>query len=85
MPLQGKDAVPEAVDHVQIVVDPREDRTWLQGQPRVFTDNAHAHDKTGPQIDTPQNWSEAVKRLKPRLLKRLIDTHKCVSPAIFTF
>ena len=75
--LQGKDAVPEAVDHVLVPVDPREDRSWLQSQPAVSTDNAHRHDSTGPNIDSAANWSEAVKRLKPRILQRLIDAHKC--------
>jgi hypothetical protein len=45
--LQGKDAVPESVDHVLVRVDPKEDRTWLQSEPAVATDNAHALDKTG--------------------------------------
>ncbi|KAK9791611.1 hypothetical protein WJX73_009998 [Symbiochloris irregularis] len=47
--LKGKDAVPEAVDHV----------------------------------DTPDNWSEAVKRLKPRLLQRLIDYFRMEQCMIF--
>ena len=47
MLLQGKDAVPESVDHVLVRVDPKEDRTWLQSEPAVATDNAHALDKTG--------------------------------------
>lgn len=75
--MQGKDAVPEAVDHVLVPVDPREDRSWLQSQPAVSTDNAHRHDSTGPHVDSAANWSEAVKRLKPRILQRLIDAHKC--------
>ena len=75
--VQGKEAVPEAVDHVLVPVDPREDCSWLQSQPAVSTDNAHRHDSTGPNIDSAANWSEAVKRLKPRVLQRLIDAHKC--------
>ena len=74
---QGKDAVPEAVDHVKVVVDPQEDRTWLQESPHVPTDNAHAFDAVGPShLDSPECMSEAVKRLKPRLLQRLIDSYK---------
>lgn len=65
------------MDHVQVRIDPREDRSWLQAEPRVPTDNAHAFDAVGPQHDTPENWSEAVKRLKPRVLQRLLDMHKC--------
>ena len=74
--LQGKEAVPEAVDHVLVPVDPREDRSWLQSQPAVSTDNTHRHDSTGSSSDSAAGWSEAVKRLKPRVLQRLIDAHK---------
>lgn len=49
MMLQGKDAVPDTVDHVLVRVDPKEDRTWLQSEPAVSTDNAHALDKTGAE------------------------------------
>jgi hypothetical protein len=65
------------VVHVRVRVDPREDRSWLQAAPRVPTDNAHAHDAVGPERDSAENWSEAVKRLKPRMLQRLLDTHRC--------
>ena len=82
--VQGKEAVPEAVDHVLVPVDPREDRSWLQSQPAVSTDNAHRHDSTGPNIDSAANWSEAVKRLKPRVLQRLIDAHKCAACLLAT-
>lgn len=152
--------MPESVDHVLVRVDPKEDRTWLQSEPAVATDNAHALDKTGapplacfrnmqgffsflglqnyaatvpgagcspcrcriachavltstrmpgrhaiylqsatrqrhfgtcapacrhaePHIDSPENWSEAVKRLKPRLLQRLADTLKMDSCLVF--
>ena len=77
--MQGKDAVPEAVDHVKVVVDPREDRTWLQSQPHVPTDGTHSFDQIGPAETSAENWSEAVKRLKPRLLQRLIDAFKCAA------
>ena len=76
MALQGKEAVPEAVDHVLVPVDPKEDRSWLQSQPPVPTDNAHKYDHTGPNVDSAENWSQAVKKLKPRVLQRLIDAHK---------
>lgn len=33
--LKGKDAVPETVDHVLIRINPEEDKTWLQSQPKV--------------------------------------------------
>lgn len=64
------------MDHVIVSLDPREDRSWLQSNPAVPTDNAHALDKVGPNLTTKENWSEGIKRLKPRVLIRLIDTHK---------
>ena len=74
--LRGRDAVPESVDHVLVGVDPRADRSWLQSAPRVWTDGAHAADPPlAPETDTPEGWSEAAKRLKPRVLQRLVDAH----------
>lgn len=82
--LKGKDAVPETVDHVVVVVDPQEDKTWLQSEPRVWTDNAHLFDpEPGPSSKTQEAWSEAVKRLKPRLLQRLIDALDMQQALIF--
>ncbi|KAL3160771.1 hypothetical protein ABBQ38_009184 [Trebouxia sp. C0009 RCD-2024] len=72
--LKGKEYVPETVDHVCVKLDPHEDRSWLQSNPPTPTDRCHTFDNTGPNIDTPENWSEAVKRLKPRMLQRIIDT-----------
>ena len=37
----------------------------------------------GPNIDSRENWSEAVKRLKPRLLQRLADALKMDSCLVF--
>ena len=68
--------MPESVDHLIVSLDPREDRSWLQSNPEVPTDNAHAMDQIGPNLTSKENWSEAIKRLKPRVLIRLIDTHK---------
>lgn len=77
--LKGREAVPDTVDHVLVPVDPKADRSWLQSNPAVPTDNMHAFDSTGPNVDSPENWSQAVKRLKPRVLQRLIDTYKCAA------
>jgi len=82
--LKGRDFVPETVDHVCVVVDPREDRSWLQAAPRTYTDNAHKHDDPpGPNSSSREAWSEAVKRLKPRVLQRLIDQHNMQQCLIF--
>ena len=81
--LQGKEHVPDTVDHVQVPISPQEDRSWLQSEPKAITDNVHIFDTIGPQLDTPENWSEAVKRLKQRVLQRVIDTYKMEQCLIF--
>ena len=72
--------LPEGVDHCLVRVDPRADRSWLQAAPVVPTDGVHAPDAgpggaplLSPDADSPEAWSEAVKRLKPRLVARLAD------------
>lgn len=40
----------------------------------MFGLSRQAKVRAGPNVDSPENWSEAVKRLKPRLLQRLVDT-----------
>jgi ATP-dependent RNA helicase DDX1 len=73
--LKGKDAVPDTVDHVVIKIDPVDDRTWLQSEPSVETDGVHSVDPPlEPTSSSPEAFSEAVKRLKPRLLVRLLDS-----------
>lgn len=37
----------------------------------------------GPHVDTREGWSEAVKRLKPRLLQRLADSLRMDSCLVF--
>ncbi|KAL0042243.1 hypothetical protein WJX77_007018 [Trebouxia sp. C0004] len=81
--LKGKEYVPDTVDHVCVKLDPHEDRSWLQSNPPTPTDKAHAFDKIGPNINTPECLSEAVKRLKPRMLQRIIDTYKMDQCLIF--
>lgn len=41
---------PAAVDHVLVSCNPREDRSWLQSNPPVFTDGCHALDQTGQRL-----------------------------------
>eukprot|EP00879_Flechtneria_rotunda_P016993 GHRR01017789.1.p1 GENE.GHRR01017789.1~~GHRR01017789.1.p1 ORF type:complete len:516 (+),score=173.42 GHRR01017789.1:811-2358(+) len=81
--LKGREAVPDTVDHVMVAVDPAADGSWLQSTPKVYTDNIHAVDQIGPNIFTQECMSEAVKHLKPRLLKRIIDTHNMDQCLIF--
>lgn len=72
--LKGREAVPETVDHLVLEVDPQEDRSWLQSVSGVRTDGCHTFDRVGAGETSQENWSEAVKRLKPRLLQRLVTT-----------
>ncbi|KAF5826386.1 concanavalin A-like lectin/glucanase domain-containing protein [Dunaliella salina] len=73
--LKGKDAVPETVDHAVVEIDPREDKSWLQSVPQVFTDNMHALDRVdaaAAAAQSPEALSEGTKRLKQRMLKRIV-------------
>lgn len=82
--LKGKDAVPDTVDHVVIKVDPVGDRTWLQSEPLVETDGIHSIDPPlEPTSSSPEAMSEAVKRLKPRLLVRLLDSLRAEQALVF--
>ena len=82
--LKGKEVVPDSVDHVCVVVDPREDKSWLQAEPRTFTDHIHAFDgEVGPDSSSREAWSEATKRLKQRVLHRLIDQYHISQCLIF--
>jgi len=81
--LKGKDHVPETVDHVVVMVDPKEDRSWLQSNPSVFTDNLHMFDTIGTDVNTAENWSQATKKLKQRMLQRVVDTLQMEQALIF--
>lgn len=74
--MQGKEHIPDTVDHLQVVIDPCNDRSWLQNTPSVLDDKLHTFDKTGPQITSKENWSQGLKRLKPRILQRIVDLYK---------
>lgn len=82
--LKGKETIPETVDHLVVMVDPAEDKTWLQSTPTVWTDAVHALDPPpSPTSSTPEAWSQAVKTLKPRLLRRLVDSLQIDQALIF--
>mmetsp|Transcript_3311 Transcript_3311/g.11991 ORF Transcript_3311/g.11991 Transcript_3311/m.11991 type:complete len:739 (-) Transcript_3311:81-2297(-) len=82
--LKGKDAVPDTVDHVSICIDPLEDRSWLQSSPEVRTDKCHVYDgQLTAKSSSREHMSHAVKVLKARMLRRLIDTHKMDQCLIF--
>lgn len=51
--------------------------------PQAYTDNIHVHDAIGPNVTTPEAMSQAVKILKQRLLKRILDSHNMDQCLIF--
>lgn len=82
--LKGMNALPDAVDHVLVMADPEEDRTWLQSSPSVWTDRIHDVDPPlNPSSTGSESWSHAVKLLKPRLLQRILDTLRVEQALIF--
>ena len=85
--LKGKESVPETVHHVQYQVDPNEDRSWLQNMPKVETDLVHSCDPKAFELSAQSKgkdaMSEAVKRLKPRVLQRVIDAYEMDQCLIF--
>jgi len=74
--LKGQDAVPETVHHVVVPVDPRTDKGWSNYKQAVQTDGVHAADRVGPGVNSPENFSEAVKAMKAEYCVRAIKEHK---------
>ena len=82
--LKGMNALPDAVDHALVMVDPEEDRTWLQSAPKVWTDRIHDVDPPlEPNSSGSETWSHAVKILKPRLLQRILASLEIQQALIF--
>eukprot|EP00485_Elphidium_margaritaceum_P000842 CAMPEP_0202690932 /NCGR_PEP_ID=MMETSP1385-20130828/5800_1 /ASSEMBLY_ACC=CAM_ASM_000861 /TAXON_ID=933848 /ORGANISM="Elphidium margaritaceum" /LENGTH=795 /DNA_ID=CAMNT_0049346271 /DNA_START=21 /DNA_END=2408 /DNA_ORIENTATION=+ len=89
--LKGKDFVPDTVHHCILVVDPIEDRQWTAGNDEVVqavrTDGVHERDHVqynsrGGNLSA-ETKSEAVKLLKPLILKKIIDAFKMDQCLIF--
>ena len=75
--LKGANAVPDTVDHVVVAVDPTDDRSYLQQEPRVWTDRTYDEETFGvlkPTSSSSESMSEALKVLKMRMLKKVLDT-----------
>ena len=82
--LKGKESVPETVHHCLVKIDPREDKSWLQRKPEVATDGCHLFDEDlRPHSTSREAMSEAVKRLKPRMLQRVIDAFEMEQVLVF--
>jgi ATP-dependent RNA helicase DDX1 len=80
--LKGKDAVPETVHHVVVRVDPRADTSWKERDTKVTTDGVHA-DSFNPKKISEETMSEAVKRLKPHLLVKLVEKYQMAQAFVF--
>ena len=82
--MKGMNALPDAVDHTLVLVNPEEDRTWLQTKPAVSTDRIHEFDPPlDPTSSGDEAWSQAIKVLKPRLLQRVLQGLEVEQALIF--
>jgi len=80
--LKGKDAIPDTVDHIVVMADPRSDRSWQSANNNsLVTDGVHAADNL--QSDSVESWSEGIKRLKPLILLEVINQFKMEQCIIF--
>ena len=90
--LKGKDFVPDTVHHCILVVDPIKDRQWTARNDitgNIITDGVHRRDNIQWTINPNHNnlteltKSEAIKMLKPIILKKIIDAFKMDQCLIF--
>eukprot|EP00941_MAST-03F_sp_MAST-3F-sp1_P001199 g1199.t1 len=84
----AKSSIPETVHHVVIPVDPIHDsslsKQWNCRIPKELkTDGVHNADKTNPSNHSPESFSQGIKRLKPLLLKQLVDKMNMAQCLIF--
>lgn len=81
---QGVDTVPEGVRHAYVLVDPEARPDWSALQPAALTDRCHALERFGDSpLATDEGKSEAVKRLKPHVLREVIDHFKMERAIVF--
>ena len=84
--LKGADFVPASVHHCLLRCDPAADADAAGADPgAVPTDAVHACDPPpgDPALGPGEAASAAVKRLKPRLLVRLLDSLRCGQVLVF--
>ena len=85
--LKGVDFVPASVHHCLLRFDPTANEQQGAGDPTltVPTDSVHACDPPlgDPALAPADAASAAVKRLKPRLLVRLLDSLRCGQVLVF--
>eukprot|EP00899_Mesostigma_viride_P015632 jgi/Mesvir1/2406/Mv22148-RA.1 len=82
--LKGKESVPETVHHAVLRVAPTSN-AWVNASPPAITDGVHARDPApmAGTVTSPEAMSEVIKRIKPQLLKLIIDKHKMEQVIIF--
>lgn len=78
--LKGKEAVPDTVHHAMVLVDPANEPNLDALEPKAETDRVHSLANT---LDGDDAASEAIKRLKPHIVRRIIDTHEMDQCLIF--
>jgi len=88
--LKGKDSIPDTVDHVVVLADPRVDKRWQNAKlpAGLRTDGVHANLRgdalRNADIESDADArSEALKVLKPLLLIDIIDQFKMEQCMIF--
>ena len=88
--LKGKEYVPDTVHHCILACDPLQDFAWTQLNKDIITDGVHHSDN----IQYPRHnqntsnlsqltISEAIKLLKPRMLKQVIDAFEMDQCLVF--
>eukprot|EP01104_Vermistella_antarctica_P009478 TRINITY_DN2441_c0_g1_i1.p1 TRINITY_DN2441_c0_g1~~TRINITY_DN2441_c0_g1_i1.p1 ORF type:complete len:728 (+),score=108.61 TRINITY_DN2441_c0_g1_i1:255-2438(+) len=84
--LKGKDSVPDSVHHACVVADPFDPKliALCTGSASFRLDGVHSHSGVlNENNNSPDAISQAVKRLKPILLKRVIDAYDMDQAIIF--
>eukprot|EP01113_Clastostelium_recurvatum_P036417 TRINITY_DN5186_c0_g1_i1.p1 TRINITY_DN5186_c0_g1~~TRINITY_DN5186_c0_g1_i1.p1 ORF type:complete len:740 (-),score=190.47 TRINITY_DN5186_c0_g1_i1:11-2194(-) len=81
--LKGKDAVPEAVHHAFVAIDPTKDTRWKSMSVRPHTDGIHRSDNVHLGSGSRDALSEEVKMMKPAILVEIINAYKMDQAMIF--
>jgi len=84
--LKGKDSIPETVHHIVVPIDPRSDDNNIKksfDDKCIKTDGVHARDRLVKTKNSKENISESLKRLKPYVLRKIVDKLKMEQCLIF--
>eukprot|EP00696_Hemimastix_kukwesjijk_P014996 gnl/Hemi2/3088_TR1092_c0_g1_i1.p1 gnl/Hemi2/3088_TR1092_c0_g1~~gnl/Hemi2/3088_TR1092_c0_g1_i1.p1 ORF type:complete len:753 (+),score=198.78 gnl/Hemi2/3088_TR1092_c0_g1_i1:44-2260(+) len=81
--LKGRDYVPDTIDNTVCYVDPTSGQwAWGDVKGTLTTDGVHQRDNMR-QTNSPEYLSETVKRMKPQMLLKIINTHQMEQALIF--